>query len=130
MRYLLDTDTCIAAMRGRESAVGKIAALSPDDCHVSTVTVYELAVGVAKCREPRKEAVKVALFLTNVHVLPFDAGAARRAGELRAQLEKRGQTIGPYDVLLAGQALVHGLTMISGNLGEFSRVDGLQIEGW
>ena len=130
MKYLLDTDTCIAAMRGRASAVSKVSSLSPDDCRVSTVTVYELSVGVAKCREPQKEAAKVARFLASVHVLPLDAEAAQRAGTLRATLEKQGRAIGPYDVLLAGQALAHGFKMISGNFAEFSRVEGLQVEGW
>jgi tRNA(fMet)-specific endonuclease VapC len=130
MKFLLDTDTCIAVMRGRENAVSKLSSLPPDDCCVSTVTVFELAVGVAKCRKPQKEAVKVARFLARVRLLVLDDDAARRAGGLRAALEKRGQAIGPYDVLLAGQCLAHGLTLISGNLGEFSRVTGLQAEGW
>ncbi len=130
MKYLLDTDTCIAAMRGRVGAVSRLSSLPPDDCRVSTVTVFELAVGVAKCREPQAEAAKVARFLASVRVLVLDAEAARRAGELRAALEKRGQSIGPYDVLLAGQCLAHGLKLISGNLGEFSRVEGLQADGW
>ena len=130
MKYLLDTDTCIAAMRGREAVINKLSSLPPDDCGVSTVTVFELAVGVAKCREPQKEAAKVARFLAGVHVLPLDAAAARRGGWLRATLERQGQTIGPYDVLLAGQTLAHGLRLISGNLAEFSRVEGLQVEGW
>ena len=130
MKFLLDSDTCIAAMRGREGAVNKVASLPPDDCRVSTVTVYELSVGVAKCREPQKEAAKVARFLASVHVLPLDTESARRAGALRATLEKQGRAIGPYDVLLAGQALAHGFTVITGNRAEFSRVEGLQLEGW
>jgi tRNA(fMet)-specific endonuclease VapC len=130
VKYLLDTDTCIAAMRGRSNALAKVTALSPDDCVVSTITVYELAVGVAKCREPSKEAAKVARFLGHVHVLPLEVDAARAAGEIRAALEQKGQAIGPYDVLLAGQALARGLQLVSGNVAEFSRVRGLQIEGW
>lgn len=130
MKYLLDTDTCIAAMRGRPGAVAKLASISPDDCSVSSVTVSELAVGVAKCREPQREAAKVARFLGQVHVLPLDSEAARWAGAIRAGLEARGESIGPYDVLLAGQALVHDLRMISGNADEFARVPGVQLEGW
>jgi tRNA(fMet)-specific endonuclease VapC len=130
MKYLLDTDTCIATMRGRESAVSKLTTLPPDDCRVSTVTVYELAVGISKCREPHKEAAKVARFLASVHVLPLDTESARRAGLLRATLEKQGRAIGPYDVLLAGQALAHGFRLVSGNLADFSRVEALQVEGW
>jgi tRNA(fMet)-specific endonuclease VapC len=130
MKFLLDTDTCIAAMRGCEAAVNKLSSLPPDDCRVSTVTVYELEVGVAKCREPSKEGAKVARFLASVHVLPLDTVSARRAGALRAALEQQGRAIGPYDVLLAGQALAHGFKLITGNVAEFSRVEGLQIEGW
>ena len=130
MKYLLDTDTCIAAMRGREGAVNKLSSLPPDDCRVSTVTVFELEVGVGKCREPQKERAKVARFLASVHVLPLDAESARRAGALRATLEKQGRAIGPYDVLLAGQELAGGFQLISGNLAEFLRVEGLQVEGW
>ena len=130
MKYLLDTDTCIAAMRGRESAVSKVSSLPPDDCRVSTVTVYELSVGVAKCREPQKEAAKVARFLASVHVVPLDAESARRAGTLRATLEKQGRSIGPYDVLLTGQSLEHEMKLVTGNLSEFSRVEGLQVEDW
>ena len=130
MKYLLDSDTCIAAMRGRQGAVNKLSSLPPDDCRVSTVTVFELEVGVAKCREPQKERAKVARFLASVHVLPLDPESARRAGALRAALEKQGRAIGPYDVLLAGQALVGGFKLISGNLAEFSRVEGLEVEGW
>ena len=130
MSFLLDTDTCIAAMRGREDVVSRLSQLSPDECRVSTVTVYELEVGVAKCREPQKERAKVTRFLASLQVLALDAEAAQRAGDLRADLEKRGAMIGPYDVLLAGQCLVHRLTLISGNLSEFNRVPGLQVAGW
>jgi len=130
MKYLLDTDTCIAAMRGREPVLAKLGSIAPGDCVVSTVTVFELTVGVAKCREPKKESSKVARFLSHVHLLPLEAEAAQRAGAVRAELERQGRAIGPYDVLLAGQALAHGLKLLSGNTGEFSRVDGLQLEGW
>lgn len=130
MKYLLDTDTCIAAMRGREPVLAKLTAISPDDCAISTVTLFELTVGVAKCREPKAEAAKVTRFLSNVHLLPLEAQAAQRAGAVHAELEKQGTMIGPYDVLLAGQALAHGLRLVSGNTGEFSRIAGLNLEGW
>jgi hypothetical protein len=73
---LLDTDTCIAAMRGREGAVNRLSRLSPDECRVSTVTVCELEVGVAKCREPQKERVKVTRFFGE----RAGAGVGRRVG--------------------------------------------------
>jgi tRNA(fMet)-specific endonuclease VapC len=130
MKYLLDTDTCIAAMRGREPVLDRLATISPDDCAISTVTLYELTVGVAKCRDPKTEAAKVARFAASVHLLPLEAKGAQRAGTVRAELERQGRSIGPYDVLLAGQALAHDLTLVSGNASEFSRVPGLQLETW
>jgi tRNA(fMet)-specific endonuclease VapC len=119
MRYLLDTDTCIAALRGDPAVIALLALWSPAECVVSTVTVYELEVGVAKCRDPRRERAKV----------PFDHAAARAAAGIRAGLEAQGEGIGPYDTLLAGQALVGGLAMVTGNRGEYRRVPGLEVIG-
>jgi tRNA(fMet)-specific endonuclease VapC len=127
MKYLLDTDTCIAALRGDPGAVGWLQGKAPVDCVVSSVTVYELAVGVAKCRDPRRESAKVDHFLATVRVMPFDGPAARKAAEIRAGLEKRGLGIGPYDTLLAGQAVAHGWQIVTGNRDEFSRVPGLDV---
>lgn len=130
MRYLLDTDTCIAAMKGREAAVAWLAAITPGECAVSTVTVFELQVGVAKCREPDREAAKLKRLLALMAVLPLETAAARKAGDVRAGFERRGLGIGPYDVLLAGQALTHGLILVTGNVGEFRRVPELKLESW
>jgi tRNA(fMet)-specific endonuclease VapC len=129
MRYLLDTDTCIAALRGDPAVIALLALWSPAECVVSTVTVYELEVGVAKCRDPRRERAKVARFLDTVRVVPFDHAAARAAAGIRAGLEAQGEGIGPYDTLLAGQALVGGLAMVTGNRGEYRRVPGLEVIG-
>jgi tRNA(fMet)-specific endonuclease VapC len=82
-----------------------MASLEPDDCAVSTITSYELYTGVEKCASPSKERAKVDLLLKTVAELPFESGAAKEAGRIRALLESQGQSIGPYDLLLAGQAL-------------------------
>ncbi|MFM9090542.1 MAG: PIN domain-containing protein [Verrucomicrobiota bacterium] len=129
MRYLLDTDTCIAALRGDPAVIALVSRWSPAECVVSTVTVYELEVGVAKCRDPRRERAKVARFLGTVRVAPFDHAAARVAAGLRAGLEARGEGIGPYNTLLAGQALAGGLAIVTGNRGEYGRVPGLEVIG-
>src|SRR5262245_4672741 len=104
MRYLLDTNTCIGAMRNVAPIVQRVAAVSPRDCAISTITSYELYTGIEKCANPAKELAKVNLLLATVHQLVFDAQAAREAGRIRALLESQGQMIGPYDVLLAGHA--------------------------
>lgn len=91
MRYLLDTNTCIAAMRNDPAVVSKMSGLAPGDCAVSTVTSYELYTAVEKCADPAKERAKVELLLTTIHELPFDAHAAKRAARIRATLESQGQ---------------------------------------
>ena len=130
MQYLLDTNTCISAMRSHPNVVKRMSATAPRDCVVSTITSYELHTGVAKCAAPAKEQAKVGLLLKTVVELPFDQAAAREAGRIRGLLETQGQMIGPYDVLLAGHALATGLTLITANTGEFRRVPGLTVENW
>jgi tRNA(fMet)-specific endonuclease VapC len=130
MRYLLDTNTCIAAMRQDALVLQRLARLPPSECAISTITSYELYTGIEKCAAPAKELAKVQLLLATVIELVFDSQAARDAGRIRAFLESMGCMIGPYDVLLAGHARSAGLTLVSANTGEFSRVPGLSLENW
>jgi tRNA(fMet)-specific endonuclease VapC len=130
MRYLLDTNTCIAAMRNVALVVQRMAAVSPGDCAISTITSYELYTGIEKCAHPAKELSKVNLLLATVHQLVFDAQAGREAGRIRALLESQGRMIGPYDILLAGHALSTSLTLVTANTGEFNRVPALSLENW
>jgi tRNA(fMet)-specific endonuclease VapC len=129
-RYLLDTNTCIAVMRSHPKAVARMAALPPGECAISTITGYELYTGIEKCSQPVKERAKVDLLLRTVLQMAFDPGAAKEAGRIRALLESQGQPIGPYDILLAGQALADGLIVVTSNTREFSRVPGLTLEDW
>ena len=130
MRYLLDTNTCIAVMRNHPIAVARLSAQLPDDCGISTITTYELETGVAKCTNPAKERQKVDLLLNAIHQVPFDVAAAKESARIRAHLESLGLPIGPYDFLLAGQALAMSLIMVSANTSEFRRVPGLIVENW
>lgn len=130
MRYLLDTDVCIAALRGHRDVQARMQSVKPDDCGVSTVTVFELFSGVERCRRPEEERRKVEVFLAPLHVLPFDHPAALQAAEVRRGLEKSGQPIGPYDLQIAAQALALDVVLVTGNVGEFLRVQGLRVEGW
>lgn len=130
MRYLLDTNACIAVMRNHAKVVQRLSAVSPGDCAISTITSYELYTGVEKCSQPDRDRVKVDLFLKTVHQLEFAAGAAQEAARIRAALESQGQTIGPYDLLLAGHARSLALILVSANTREFNRVPGLIVENW
>ncbi len=130
MTHLLDTDTCIGVLRQRPGMVQRLSQLAPTDCAVSMVTVYELFCGVEKARAPANERQKVARFVSTIIELPLDRAAAEKAAQLRADLERRGQSIGPYDLLIAGQALASGLTLVTNNTQEFQRVSGLKLESW
>lgn len=130
VRYLLDTDTCIDLLRGREDVTARAERVAPEDCAVSTVTTYELLAGVAGCREPGREQGKVLALVEAMHELVFHRRAAERAASVRSDLEKRGLRIGAYDLLLAGHALADGLTLVTSNTSEFHRVRGLRLEDW
>ena len=130
MKYLLDTNVCIAAMRAHPQALRQLRARSPDDCGVATVSIYELYSGVARCRDPIAEGRKVEIFLQPLHEIPFDRDAALHAARIRWHLEQRGQLIGPYDLMLAGQALALGVILVTHNTHEFSRVPELALDDW
>lgn len=130
MEYLLDTDTCVDLLRGLRSVIGKLEQLAPEDCAISTITTFELFAGAAKARQPRAEMDKIKRLVEVVEEVSFDAAAARQAGSLRHRLDKAGTPVGPYDLLIAAHALALDLTLVTANIGEFSRVPGLHIESW
>ncbi len=130
MRYLVDTNTCIAAMRNHPQVTRRMSDVSPEELTVSSITSYELFTGIEKCSAPAQERAKVQLLLATVHEMSFDTTAAAYAANIRAILERQGQPIGPYDVLLAGHAKSLGLILVTANTREFNRVPGLLIENW
>ncbi|MBU3666030.1 MAG: type II toxin-antitoxin system VapC family toxin [Chthoniobacterales bacterium] len=130
MTHLLDTDVCVAVLRGMKAVQERLRMLSPDDVGVSTVSIYELFAGVERCRDPRAEGRKVERFLAPLHILTLDRESARRAAKVRAKLQESGTVIGPYDLLLAGQALALEVKLVTRNTREFSRVAGLKLEDW
>ena len=130
MTYLLDTDTCIGVLRQRPGMVQRLSQLAPMDCAVSMVTVFELFCGLAKAQNPSHERQKVERFVSALIELPLDRASAEAAAKIRAELERQGNIIGPYDLLIAGQALAGGLTLVSNNVREFQRVNGLNLQSW
>ncbi len=91
---------------------------------------YELFTGIEKCSHPDRERAKVTNFLEMVSFLPFDKSAAIESARIRATLEETGRTIGPYDLLIAGQAISMQLVLVTNNVSEFSRVTDLSCEDW
>jgi len=130
MRYLIDTSICIAILRKQPLVLKRLSAASPSDCAISSITLYELLTGVEKCRDPVVERVKVAALQNALTTLEFDPAAAAQSASARAVLEAKGMSIGPYDLLIAGQALAAGLVVVTGNVAEFNRVASLKVEDW
>lgn len=134
MRYLLDTNVCIALINQRPAALRvrlDRALAAHAELFVSAVAAFELWYGVAKSARQEANAKRVETFFAGpVSLLPFEEEDARSAGNIRAALEAAGKSIGAYDLLIAGQALGHKLTLITANVREFSRIEGLVWEDW
>ena len=94
------------------------------------VTVYEMFCGLAQAQDPARERQKVVRFIAAIIELPLDRASAEAAAKVRGELERQGNLIGPYDLLIAGQALAGGLTLVTNNIGEFQRVSGLNLQSW
>jgi len=130
---LLDTNVVIALVnqpgRVRTAFDARIAA--GEAIAVSSIVVFELRFGIAKSQRRQLNADILDGFLSGpVSTLAFDETDAEHAGALRALLEAGGTPIGPYDILIAGQALRHGATLVTANMREFDRVDGLKLADW
>jgi len=127
---MLDTNLCIRVLRDRPQSVRQRFNAEAESLCISTITLTELFHGAAKSARPIENRREVENFAARLEVLPFDSAAAAHAGEIRAGLERAGNPIGGYDVLIAGHARSRGLAVITGNLDEFNRVPGLRAEDW
>jgi len=130
VEFLLDSDTCVDLLRNVPAVIDKLRILAPDDCGISVITSFELFAGAARARDPRREAQKVQALLDVVEEVSFTPDAAGRAGLLRFELETAGTPVAPYDLLIASQALVLDLTLVTANAEEFGHVPGLSLETW
>jgi tRNA(fMet)-specific endonuclease VapC len=134
MNYLLDTNACIALMSSASNSVQTRFARAfhkGGSFFTSSVVVFELWYGVFKSARLAENTRRCETFFAGpIDILSFEAGAAKVAGELRARLEAVGKPIGAYDLLLAGQAIHHDMTLVTANVAEFSRVKGLKWEDW
>ena len=129
-RYLLDTDILSDLVRHPQGViVGRIAREGEDSVCTSIVVACELRFGAVKKSSVRLSAQLEAV-LSALEILPYEEPADRRYAELRNHLEQAGTPIGPNNMLIAAHALALGLTVVTGNVGEFSRVPGLAVENW
>jgi len=129
-KYMLDTNICIYTIKNRPSHVRDAFILHQEQLCVSTVTVMELIFGAEKSAAPEKNLAVIEGFLARLAILDYDSPAAEHTGQLRAELQRQGQPIGPYDQMIAGHARSLGLIVVTNNQREFNRVPGLRIENW
>jgi tRNA(fMet)-specific endonuclease VapC len=129
--YVLDTDTCIYAIKQRsESVVARLRTTAGDDLAVSSATVAELRYGAIRSAKPRENAERLERFLLPLRKLAFDDRAAGHFAVLKHHLTRTGQPIGAMDMVIAATVLAADATLVTNNIREFGRVPGLKIENW
>ena len=131
MLYLLDTNICIYLIKKRPQKVLKeFGKHSPQDVAISTITLFELEYGVEKSRYRQRSQEALGRFLSPLSSIDMDQQAAIEAAIIRAELEGKGMPLGPYDLLIAGLAKSKDMTLVTNNVKEFERIDGLLLANW
>ena len=128
--YILDTNTLIYFFKGMGNVSSKLLATSPKEIAIPSIVLYELEYGIAKSNSPRKRQAQLNEICSVVEVLPFNSQEARCSALIRANLEKKGTPIGPYDLLIAGTAVAYQGILVTNNTKEFDRVPDLKLENW
>lgn len=131
IEYLLDTNTLIALVGRKSDAVlARLDRVKPGAVGVGSIVAHELYFGAYKSQKIEHNLETLRLLFADLVILGFDREDARAAGEIRAGLARKGTPIGPFDVLIAGQARHRGAILVTNNVGEFQRVEGLRLEDW
>lgn len=130
LTHLLDTDMVVEVLRGRSPVVDAHLVAHEGSVAVSAISISELRYGAQGSSDPSRSIEAVNHLLAFIPVLDVDTESAIAAGDLRSALAARGEPLGPYDLLIAGQAVAGGLTLATGNVQEFRRVPGLSVENW
>jgi len=128
--WVLDTNTLICFFKGMGRVPEVLLSHSPGDIAIPAIVLYELEVGIAKSTAPRKRRQQLKALTDAIQVLPFGLAEAEAAAHIRASLEKHGQPIGPYDVLIAATALAQKATLVTRNTREFGRIKHLSLADW
>lgn len=129
--YLLDTHILIAARKGEPVALlNRLAGLTPGRLGLSSIVLAELLTGAEKSRDATRNTGAIQAMTQGMELLPFEADDATAFARIRCGLENVGSPIGPYELLIAAQAVSRGLTLVTANEKEFRRVPGLKCENW
>jgi len=129
--FLIETSTCVSILRKRlPRTVRRLHKAGIDALAISSISAAELYHGAAKSREPGQETRRIQELLTLIKPIEFSSTAALAYGFVRSTLERTGQAIGPFDMLIAAHALSEDAVLVTGNTREFARVPGLTLEDW
>jgi len=130
LRYLLDSNICIDMIMRRPESLLERFNRNAGHLAISSITLAELKHGAEKSSDPERSLAVVEDFCSRLEVLAYGAKAAQHYGQIRSALERRGTPIGVNDLHIAAHARSEGLTLVSNNLREFKRVEGLLYENW
>ena len=128
--YALDTNTVIHFFKKKGNVYSRFITKKPNDIFIPIVVVYEMEVGFFKSDKGQERREEFEELIKTCPICPFGKKESRTSALIRSTLEKRGQSIGPLDTLIAGSALANGLILVTRNTKEFERVPGLQVENW
>jgi tRNA(fMet)-specific endonuclease VapC len=128
--YMLDTNICIYVIKSRPAGLRERFNSLADQLCISAVTLAEIIYGAEKSARPVENLAILEQFVARLDVLPFGERAATHYGQLRAELERAGHPVGIHDMMIGGHARSEGLTLVSNNLREFQRMEGLRLENW
>ena len=130
LRYMLDTNICIYVIKSRPAGLRERFNSLADQLCISAITLAEIIYGAEKSARPVENLAIIEQFVARLDVLSFGERAATHYGQLRAELERAGHPVGIHDMMIGGHARSEGLTLVSNNLREFQRMDGLRLENW
>jgi tRNA(fMet)-specific endonuclease VapC len=128
--FVLDTNTVIDYFKGRGKVAERLLAVPPREIALPAIAAYGVWVGVLSSQNAKRREAQYELFLSVVDVIAFDAAISRQAAQVRSALERRGESIGPLETLIAATALAYGGTLVTRNTDEFGRVAGLKVVNW
>jgi len=130
VKWMLDTDTCIAIIKKHPIALKKLRGKSIGQVGISSITLGELAFGAEKSSRPEDARAALDEFLLALEIVAFEEHAAMRYGEVRGSLARRGKPIGPLDTLIGSHAHVMDVVLVTHNTREFAQIEGLRLEDW
>ncbi len=131
IKYMLDTNMIAYAKNRRpEVVLERLIQHDPSQICISSITMAELEYGVHNSSKPEQNRTALMMFLSGITILPFDSDASFEYGKIRYALKSKGILIGGNDLLIAAHAKSLGLTLVTHNTREFSKVEGLSIEDW